>query len=199
MSSGNLLVPLPVASLLPAQSVFFPAPTQARLSEVINLHELITLEHRRAPSVLRITPIVNTSEEGQMLPLRLPWLSQADGGADMLSAQVPTSSLRSPSAPSWSPFARSAPLPRVLRSTVGRGAPVLGLPSGSQPPARERVKGEGGRGAGGQMEPPRTLQRRMQPSGEHFTEERTLQEPGVPSAGCGGAGSLTERHELWHR
>lgn len=81
----------------------------------------------------------------------------------MLFAQDPTPALRFPCAPSWLPFARSDPFPSGAggkkRSTVGGGASSRGW-------GREKAE--------------RQLQ--MEPTGEHFSEERTLPEPGVLSA-----------------
>lgn len=71
---------------------------------------------------------------------------------------------------------------RMKRSAVGRGGRFLQVPS------PQHCGGRGGERAGGRrpavpMEPLITLQPQMEPSGEHFSERRTLLEPGVPSAG----------------
>ena len=109
----------------------------------------------------------------------------------MLFAQDPTLALRFPCAPSWLPFARSDPLPSVLGEK--RGALLEeGLPPGGG--GREKAEWQL------QMELLTTLQQQMEPTGEHFSEERTLLQPGVLSAGWRrDAGSFTEHHGPWHR
>lgn len=101
----------------------------------------------------------------------------------------PTPALKSPSAPRWSPFARSRPFPSVSGEGGGvlleEGVLVLGLPPGSQPqPRRGRGGREGGRRKPGiSMELLRALRQQMEPSGGDSSEKRTLREPGVPCAG----------------
>lgn len=105
----------------------------------------------------------------------------------MLLAQGPILALRSPPAPSNSPFAKSAPFPWVLgegrRALLEEGSLVWGLPLASQPPVPERERGrEGrvGRRPNGAAHNPAAANGAIR---KHFSGERTLLEPGVPLAG----------------